>query len=190
VTSPQVYVLAAGRGRRAGGPKAWRPHAGGSLLEHHVRFLRRHLPTTTVTVSIQRDWLERCRSIDAALNWVPVSPSGTPLAALLELVSTVPLVDWSFVYHVDMPVWSESLFDALRIHIPVAEANGADAIVPEYGGRGGHPVLIAPTAAGSLVALDPATDRLDRWLRSRHVERLRVDEPCILENWNTDPVKG
>lgn len=184
MTTPDVYLLAAGRGRRAGGPKAWQDHDGEPLLVRHVEFLRRHLPSSTVTISIQPDWLARCRDLDERVTWVPVDPDAAPLGALLLLLDTVPLSRWSFVYHVDMPLWEARLFDELLAHVPTAETQSADAIVPTHEGRGGHPVLVSPRAAASLMRLDPRTDRLDHWLRTRRVARLPVDLGLVRENWN------
>jgi CTP:molybdopterin cytidylyltransferase MocA len=93
-----------------------------------------------------------------------------------------------FVLPVDVPaasapVWV-ALADALR-----AEPD-AWAAVPSFGGRGGHPVLLAPRLVAELRAMRPvwgAADapRLDRELRSRAVARVPVDDPRVGLNLNT-----
>jgi len=175
------YVLAAGRGCRAGGPKAWRQHAGRALLAHHVDFLNRHTPSAYVAISIQADWLERCVALDPGIHWVATDPQASPLASLQRLTRSLPLAPWNFVYHVDMPLWTPAPFEALAAACRTTEA---EALIPTYEDRGGHPVLLSASVAPALAALDPATDRLDHWLRTRRTERLPLQEPIILENWN------
>lgn len=182
-----VYLLAAGRGRRSRGPKAWREHAGRPLLAHHVTFLEAAFAGARVVVSIQPSWLPRCEALSTSVLWVGVDPDGTPFGALRALLEACPLTRWSFVYHVDMPLWDASIFQALLARVPVAESNGADAVVPVHEGSAGHPVLLAPRAAPSLLALDVTTDRLDHWLRGSTVERVEVEAPSVLENWNVRP---
>lgn len=180
----RVYLLAAGRGRRAGGPKAWLLHEGTPLLARHARFLASEIPDADVVVSIQPAWRSRCEAIAGAITWVDVNPDDPPFAALRALLDRVPLTRWSFVYHVDMPLWDRGLFEALAARVPEADARGADAIVPEHRGRGGHPVLVGPRAAPSLLATDASSGRLDRWLAGRTVVRAPVEDAHTLENWN------
>lgn len=172
----QAYLLAAGRGRRAGGPKAWAVHEGQTLLERQAGFLLSR--SLEVAVSIQAEWLERCRAISRDVRWVPVDPDLPPLASLQALTKALPLSGWASLHHVDMPVWEAGLFDALE------SALGEEALVPVYEGKGGHPLLLSPALAGPLAALDPAKDRLDEWLRTRKVVRLDVPFACVRENWN------
>jgi CTP:molybdopterin cytidylyltransferase MocA len=174
-----AYLLAAGRGRRAGGPKAWKVHEGKSLLERQTAFLLTRLPPSSVAVSIQGDWIERCRAIHPDIRWVPVDPDSPPLASLQALLKVLPMSGWSSLHHVDMPVWEAALFDALE------RAAAQEAVIPVYNGKGGHPILLSPSLAEGLAALDPANDRLDLWLKTRKVLRAEVPFPCARENWNT-----
>ncbi len=182
-----VYLLAAGHGRRAGGPKAWREVDGRSLLERHVTFLSSRA-AFRAAISVQPGWLERCRTLGGSpsgVTWVAVDPDRAPLASLIALLAAVPLDVWSFVYHVDMPLWDDAPFDRL---LEARETAGdVDAIVPVFEGRGGHPVLLSPRVAGALAGLDPDADRLDHWLRERRVYRVDVDMPIVGENWNLSP---
>lgn len=179
-----VYLLAAGHGARAGGPKAWLEHEGKSLLERHIEFLVRRFPPMSVAVSVQEAWLDGCRALHPLVQWVPVDPAATPLGAFKALLTAVPLAKWGFLYHVDMPVWEEELFYLLVSHLPKDGDHPAEAVVPTHGGRGGHPVLLSPGLADQLAALDPAKDRLDHWLRGRRVHRVEVPHACVVENWN------
>jgi molybdenum cofactor cytidylyltransferase len=187
----RVLLLAAGRGRRAHGPKAWLLHRGRPLLERQITFLRDVCPPDRMVVSVQASWIERCQRLDPHVLWVAVDPEATPMGALIALAAAAreqPLQDaWSFVFHVDMPLWETGLFEVLTARIEDAAASGADAILPVHGGRGGHPVLLAPSALRALRGLDVVRDRLDRWLATRSVLRVDVPFPCIHENWNQGP---
>jgi nicotine blue oxidoreductase len=177
----QVYLLAAGRGRRAGGPKAWLEHQGEPLLKKQLDFLLKSYDPQRIAVSIQADWLSQCRTLSEQVCWVAVNPDAAPLASLLELMKVNRMIKWSFIYHVDQPVWEPGLFTALEAKIFGAQAN---AFVPSYQGRRGHPVLVSHGLGPDLLTLDGASDRLDAFLRDRGAAEVPVDYPCILENWN------
>lgn len=181
----QVYLLAAGRGRRMGGPKAWMEHEGRPLLARHMDFLLAVCPPDKIAVSIQEEWLERCRALHPEALWMPVDPDAAPLASLQALLKRSPLQYWGFVFHVDMPLWDKELFDALAAAAPEAEAAGELAVIPRREGRRGHPVLLSPKVQKPILALDPARDRLDLWLSANPVRYAEVSSPRSRENWNT-----
>jgi CTP:molybdopterin cytidylyltransferase MocA len=186
----QVYLLAAGKGRRAGGPKAWRLVDGRSLLERQIGFLLTLFEPSSIAVTIQEAWRERVLNIHREIAWVAEDPDASPLAALKSLVAAAPLKSWAFVYHVDMPLWVPGLFEALDRRISAAEHEGFEALAPVCAGRKGHPVLLSPALAASLAALDPQKDRLDYWLRTRKEGGVEVPFGCIHENWNSPALKG
>jgi CTP:molybdopterin cytidylyltransferase MocA len=113
-------------------------------------------------------------------RFVPVDPGAPPLASLLALLRDKDFSGWCSVHHVDMPVWSETLFS------PPAEAE-ADAVIPVYEGRGGHPVLLRERLIAPLLELDPERDRLDAFLRTRDTLRRETDRPEAVANWNQGP---
>lgn len=180
MNAPRVLLLAAGHGRRAGGPKAWLDNGGMSMLESHLVFLDGLVGPAKVTVSIQEPWLERCRALSAQVRWVPVDPDASPLASLQALIRA-GRVERSFVYHVDMPVFDAAVFEKL------ATAPG-DA-VPSFGGRRGHPVLLTVPTLLEVLRLNPATDRLDEFLGRRGVDEVPVTSELILKNQNEGVAK-
>ncbi len=187
--SEQVYLLAAGNGRRAGGPKAWRLVDGRGLLERQMEFLLALFRPSSIAVTIQEAWRERVSQLDRGVVWVAEDPDSSPLAALQSLAAAAPLKSWAFVYHVDMPLWVPGLFEALARRVPGAAREGLEALAPVHAGRKGHPALLSPSLASPLAALDPQKDRLDYWLRTRREGTVEVPYGCIHENWNA-PLKG
>jgi molybdenum cofactor cytidylyltransferase len=105
-------------------------------------------------------------------------PDRGPFSSLqvgLGLVAPGP----AFVLPVDVPapspsVWA-SLEDALR--------PDADAVLPVFDGRGGHPVLLAASFIPLLLSRDPSS-RLDRELAAARAVRVPVDDPRVRLNLN------
>jgi len=184
-TDQRACLLAAGRGRRAGGPKAWLIHDGRTLLEIQLAFLLRHFEPPDIAISIQTDWLDRCRTLHPEMRWVPVDPDAPALASVQALLRAGTARGWTFLHHVDMPVWEDTLFAALSD--AAARNPDCEALIPTRNGRGGHPILLARSTAEAVTALDPLQDRLDHWLRGRKALRLELPFDCILENWNSPP---
>lgn len=171
----RVRLLAAGRGRRAGGPKAWGPYGGKTMLEVQLGFLSTVTAAENIDIAVQAEWLERCRQLSPRVNWVAADPDGSALSSLQALLAASPRAR-SFVIHVDMPV-----FD-LRVWRALAGAPG-DA-VPVHGGRRGHPVLLSAETLDEAAQLDPVTGRLDAFLRGRSVAEVPVDTDVIFANLN------
>ena len=172
----RVLLLAAGRGRRAGGPKAWRPYEGTTLLEAQLSFFRGLVGDKNISIAIQKEWQERCSVLSPDVTWVSADPDAFPLGSLQTLISASPPAP-SFVLHVDMPVFLRDVYLELW-------KTGADAAAPTFGGRRGHPVLLKPKALADVARLDPATDRLDVWLRGHHVAEVPVSTGAIHLNLN------
>ncbi|MBI5201103.1 MAG: nucleotidyltransferase family protein [Elusimicrobia bacterium] len=173
----QVFLLAAGRGARAGGPKAWRELDGKPALWAHLANIIGAV--ASVSVSIQGEWSPRCKEHAPAAYWVATDPDQPMLASLQALLAYRPSDAPAFVYHVDMPLFERrvyrGLLDALK---------GRDAAVPVFEGRRGHPVLLSPGIFTDILALNPETGRLDEFLRDRNVAQVAVDGRAVLENRN------
>lgn len=176
MTGARVLLLAAGRGRRAGGPKAWRDFGGKSLLEEHLSFFGRRLGASSLSVAIQPEWTERCRALSKDALWVPADADASPLDSLQRLIAASPKVR-SFVLHVDMPVFDTAIYESLW------SAN-AEIVVPTFDGRRGHPVLLSPSALNEITTLDSKVDRLDLWMRSKHALEVSVSTDLIFKNLN------
>lgn len=180
----QAYLLAAGDGVRSGGPKAFKPYQGKTLLESQLAFLLSRFAPGKVAVSIQEAWRERCLVLHPEILWTSVPSQFTPLGSLQALLKASPLREWGFIYHVDMPLWETRLFDVMEAALTDAASSSCDALVPRREGRRGHPVLLSRNAAAELRALDASSGRLDVWLKTRRVTEVDVPFRAIHENWN------
>lgn len=171
----KAYLLAAGHGTRAGGPKAFKLTNGQTMLERQIGFLLTIFKAEDIAVAIQETWLTNCRRLDASIHWIAVDPDLSPLASLQSLMKRSPIVDWASLHHVDMPVFDKTLF------IP---ARDAEAIIPSFEGKKGHPVLLSRKLQEPILALDPGTDRLDHFLRGRTTAIVEVSSAVVLANEN------
>ena len=138
-------VLAAGRGERAGGPKALVKDASGTpLAVVHVRALEAAGAADVVLV-IREDV---ARQLGPALPWsarVVVSheadadgPAGSIRAARPSLDALAPTAI------VISPVDKRAAPPALIAALVAAVEGGAAAARPVHDGRGGHPVVVRP----------------------------------------------
>lgn len=171
----RVRLLAAGHGKRAGGPKAWGSYAGKTLLEAQLGFLATVTEPENVDIAIQGEWLGRCKALSPRVNWVAADPEGTPLTSLQSLLKKGPRVR-GFVIHVDMPAFDLRVWRAL-------EAVNGDA-VPVYEGRRGHPVLLTAETLDEVAELNPVTGRLDEYLRGKKIMQVPVNTDVIFANLN------
>ncbi|OGS01895.1 MAG: hypothetical protein A2V88_12975 [Elusimicrobia bacterium RBG_16_66_12] len=176
MSGARVLLLAAGRGRRAGGPKAWRPHGDTTLLGAHLRFFDGFLGPGALSVSIQEEWRARCAALSPKAVWVAADPDASPLSSLQALNDASPAVR-SFVLHVDMPVFERSVYRTL------SQASG-DAVAPVHDGRRGHPVLLSASIMAEIARLDPKTGRLDAFLKTKTVVEVAVATGAIHLNMN------
>jgi len=172
----RVLLLAAGRGKRAGGPKAWAIHGGKPLLERHLDFFGGLVGPSRISVAIQEEWRARCEALSPETVWVGADPDAAPLDSLQRLIKASPQAR-SFILHVDMPVFDETIYESLW-------KGSGDAVVPAFGGRRGHPVLLSPSAMNEIMRLDPAKDRLDVWLHGRAIQEVMVNDDSIHRNLN------
>lgn len=174
----QVFLLAAGRGSRAGGPKAWQSSGGEPALTRHVRAALR--VEGAVSVSIQAAWLDSCRELFPAVKWVVSDPDRPPLASLQAMLAARPSNSPGFVYHVDMPVFEQQMLEAVHRGL-----ENYEACVPLHLGRRGHPVLLSAALYPRIARLDPDKDRLDEFLRECRVSEVNAGSPAVLENRNS-----
>lgn len=176
MTGARVLLLAAGRGRRAGGPKAWRPYEGKTFLEAHLDFFGGLVGLGALSVSIQEDWLLRCSALSKEVCWVGADPEASPLSSLQRLIAASEKIR-SFVLHVDMPIFDRSVYEDLL-------KTSGEAVIPVFGGKRGHPVLISSSLLVEIARLDPEKDRLDLFLRGREVVEVPVSTGIIHRNNN------
>lgn len=178
-----VVVLAAGEGKRMGAPKTTMVVRGRPWLDQQLEALAR-LGAADVVVVV-RAGVETPHGIERVENPSPERGSFSSLQlGLAHALRSSPR--GCFVVPLDVPVPGAPVWQALANDL----GTGVLAVVPEYGDRRGHPVLLAAPLAALLVAMpvDAPESRLDVQLRALPA-RTRlvtvVDDPRVLLNLNT-----
>ncbi|MBP6875591.1 MAG: NTP transferase domain-containing protein [Candidatus Eisenbacteria bacterium] len=194
-SSSSAVLLAAGASTRMGSAKALLPFPSGRSSAHPL-----------IVDQLLRLALAGCRPIacvlgeDARAIGAEIRRHFSPLLApRLRIVKNDAWTSGPFsslqvglralgepcpgalVLPLDVPALSPALFAAL---IDTGREGRAEAVVPFFHGRGGHPVWLSSATAARICSM-PAEARLDDLLRSVSVSRVDVGGPTILENVNT-----
>ena len=146
-------VLAAGAGRRVGGPKALLSLDGSTFVARCVEALRRPGVDAVVVVVAHDDVADEARRAGAEAVLRNERPDDGMLgSALLALGEARRRGASSLLLHpVDHPLVAPSTVDA----VIGALAQGARVAVPSFENRRGHPVGFSPGAWDALRAASP-----------------------------------
>jgi molybdenum cofactor cytidylyltransferase len=184
-----ALVLAAGASLRWGsGPKALAPLGGATALGRIVGTLGEAgvAPIRVVLGAHAREIRDRFVGPEALpVAWIEFRDwasgrSASVRAGLTDLPAEAEVLLWP----VDHPFVTPA---TVRRLLSVADSDDlATWVLPEYGGRGGHPVLLKPPAWRAIFDLGP--DEPLRRLLARlgpQVRRVAVDDPGVAVNLNT-----
>lgn len=162
-------ILAAGGGRRMGGPKGLLDASGISLVVRHVDAATRITPRVAVVVGAEAEAHRRVLAERAvALVENPAWATTHPIDSLRLAVRVLTPIDRCFVAPVDTPPALEQTLDRLLA------APGA-AVPVDATGAEGHPALVD---AAILARLDgPCPDGLRGLLRD--APRILVADPDV-----------
>jgi molybdenum cofactor cytidylyltransferase len=182
-----AILLAAGRSRRMGAFKPLLPFGGRTVAEACVENLLAGGVVEVVVVLGHRGEEVRRRlsrlPVGFAVNAAESSEMGTSIARGVEQLSAE--AEAVFIALVDQPAVPP---EAIGLLNAAAERAGARLVVPEYEGRGGHPVRIDLSFREELMNLDPR--RGLRALFETHREevlRVPVTSPYVardMDRWD------
>jgi molybdenum cofactor cytidylyltransferase len=177
-------VLAAGRSRRAGVFKPAHTYRGRPLLLHAVDGLAPWCDRVTVVAGYRRadiaGLLARRPWVRLVIN--PRHDDGMFSSVRTGLAAVSSRAQGVFVLPADCPTVDASvarrLLDAFNAH------DRARPVVPEHGGRGGHPVLLPRSARATILAAG-ADATLRQIIRDLDPIRLPVDAASVLQDIDT-----
>jgi CTP:molybdopterin cytidylyltransferase MocA len=150
-------VLAAGRSRRMGQPKALLRAGDDTFLQRAVGALREGGCAYVVVVTARLDdetartIAEEAAALDAGIAVNPAHESEQADSLRIGLMSLPPQAEAAVVAPVDVPDVSGALVRAL---IEAHRRTGAPVALPARGGRHGHPVLFDRRVFGELMRPD------------------------------------
>jgi molybdenum cofactor cytidylyltransferase len=180
-----AILLAAGQSRRMGHFKPLLPFGEKTVIESCIDYLRRGGVTTIVVVLGHRaeDMKERLSGLPVRFAVNP--DAGSEMAASIACgVQALPGEHQAVLLApADHPAIPDRVVSAL---IETWNTSSTKLAVPEYGGRGGHPVLVDLSFRDELLNLDP--ERGLRALFDDHREqtaRVPVDSPFIARDMDT-----
>lgn len=181
-----AILLAAGRSSRMGAFKPLLPFGERTVVEACISSLQAGgVGAVVVVVGHRADEVcERLAQIDGvrfAVNMETASEMSVSIARGVEQIP--PRAKAVFIALADQPAIPP---EVIRFLIAERERTGARLIVPEYEGRGGHPVLIDCGFREKLLNLDP--ERGLRGLFNAHraeVLRLPVSSPSVVRDMDT-----
>jgi molybdenum cofactor cytidylyltransferase len=184
VSKAAAIVLAAGRSRRMGAFKPLLPFGEKSVISTCLdNFRAAGVDDIVVVIGHRADEIRnhlRDLTVSFALNPDPESEMSVSIRCGVEALSGD--AGALLITPTDHPGVSS---DVIRLLID-QWTKGARLIIPEYHGRGGHPVLVDSAFRGELLALDP-----QRGLRSlfeahrSDVCRLAVECPFVARDMDT-----
>ncbi|MBD0372953.1 MAG: nucleotidyltransferase family protein [Pyrinomonadaceae bacterium] len=183
--SVAAILLAAGQSRRMGAFKPLLPFGDETVAERCVRYLREGGAEEVLVVTGHRS-----EEVRRALQHLPVSFALNAEAesemgeSIKRGVAELPdETDAILIALVDQPAIPPEVPQAL---IEEWRRTRARLLVPEYAGRGGHPVLLDATLRPELLNLD--RQRSLRALFDKHreeVSRVPVESPYIARDMDT-----
>jgi len=193
VSSFCAVILAAGASTRMGTDKAllgWPPPSttGGTLLSAAIHTLSPF--NDLVIVVAGKNAAAIARVVDASGGFLTVNPEpergqfSSLQCGLRQVLNRGR--DAAMITLVDRPPVKSFTLEKLRAEFDSALRNGKWAVVPEYGGRHGHPILIGREMIEAFLKA-PATASA-RDIQRQHQEKVQyvsVDDPDVTSNLNT-----
>jgi CTP:molybdopterin cytidylyltransferase MocA len=187
VDNVAAILLAAGRSRRMGAFKPLLPFGEGTVIEACVGSLRgAGISEIVVVVGHRGDELRQAlkheKGVSFAFNEDAESEMGVSIARGVEALGDAG-AGAVFIALVDQPAVPSS---AIRQLLDARLRTGARLLIPEWEGRGGHPVLLDLAFREELLRLDAR--RGLRALFDAHREevlRVPVETPFVTRDMDT-----
>jgi molybdenum cofactor cytidylyltransferase len=180
-----AIVLAAGESRRMGTLKPLLPYGSGTVIQAVVRSLRAS-PAGRVLVVVGHRGEEIAESLagtgaDVVRN--PRYPEGMLSSVQAGAAAAPPETEWLVLALGDQP-WVRS--QTVELLLREATEHGAGIVVPSYGGRRGHPLVLSARYRHEIGELPPETGL--RELLRRHPDEIRhvvLPDETVLEDMDT-----
>ena len=171
-----AILLAAGESRRMGGLKALLPWEGTTLIKHQIASLfeagvDRLIPLVEGRENLE--WVVNPRYLQGKTTSIKKGLSAVSYRDAAELL----------ILNVDQPRSAETVRCLLERHHEL----GRLITIPEFGGKGGHPVIIVARLLSELQSIDEETQGIKAVVRrhAKDVVRVDLEEAEVLWDLNT-----
>ncbi|HLW54697.1 MAG TPA: nucleotidyltransferase family protein [Candidatus Angelobacter sp.] len=180
-------VLAAGASSRMGRDKALLPWQGGTFLSAAIRALQPETDFVLIVGGANSGDLEPIVNRDAAFLVVNPDPQQGQFSSLRIGVQEVLNRgrDAAIITLVDRPAADQATITRLKETFLAADQR-VWAVVPEYNGKHGHPIVIGREMISAFLdAPATSTAREVEHLRQEHILYVPVDDPLVAANVDT-----
>lgn len=182
-----ALLLAAGESRRMGQLKALLPWRGTCLLDHQVTSLiQAGADQVVVVLGHQAERLQPVLNGNDRVTWA-INPDylqgkTTSIKAGLEIIGPMR-PDVLLILNVDQPRSSQTVSCVLASH----SASGSLISVPTYGGKGGHPIILAGELLEELKSIEEETQGIRSVVTKykERTQRVEIEAPEVLWDLNT-----
>lgn len=179
-------ILAAGEGRRMGGPKALARFGGRTFLEAVLDTgSRAGLDRPVTVLAHQAGRIRRAHPGAAGRFLLNPDPSEGPISSIRTALEDPELADADavLVHPVDHPLVRAETLRAILARFATGDA---DIVVPCYHGRGGHPTLFGRAVFAELLAVPPGDGaRVVVRRAPARVARVETDDEGTRRNLDT-----
>jgi molybdenum cofactor cytidylyltransferase len=180
-------ILAAGESSRMGRDKALLPWHGSTFLRAHIDSLQMH--TDLVIVVAGKNATALRPLVDAAAAFLVVNPH-PELGQFSSLQTGLQAVldhgrDAAIVALVDRPPATPDTVEQLRMEFQ-RSASDKWAVVPEYAGRHGHPIVVGREMITALLVAPVTSSARDvEHENPEHIAYVTVDDRFTVTNVDT-----
>jgi molybdenum cofactor cytidylyltransferase len=181
-------ILAAGESSRMGRDKALLPWRGSTFVGGAIEVLGAHTDMVIVVAGKNAPELEPLVDAAGAFLIVNREPQRGQFSSLRAGVQEVLNRgrDAAIIALVDRPPASAATVEMLKERFIERAPEGIWAVVPRYGERNGHPLVIGREMIHAFLSAPPtATARDVEHAHQQHIEYVTVDDPLVVLNVDT-----
>ncbi len=181
-------ILAAGESSRMGRDKALLPWRDGTFLSSAIRALQPLTELVVVVAGHNEAAVAPMVYVNAAFMVVNPNPELGQFSSLrIGLQEVLDRGrDAAIVTLVDRPAPRLETIEQLK-SVFMASGDETWAVVPEHGGRHGHPIVIGREMIAAFLDAPPnSTAREVEHARQEHILYVAVDDPLVAVNVNTE----
>jgi len=180
-------VLSAGASSRMGRDKALLPWRGGTFLSGAIRALQPLTDLVIVVAGVNAPELEPIVNANAAFMLVNPRPEQGQFSSLQIGLQEVLNRgrDAAIVTLVDRPAADMATIETLKNSF-LAAGDKTWAVVPEYAGKHGHPIVIGREMIGAFLDAPSTSSARDvEHSFQEHIRYLAVNDPLVTANVDT-----